>query len=168
MVSMASNLKRSVDTPRRIARILCRALMCAAGLAVAATAANAQTSLPGMAYRADIVVTDCSADCTINVWHFVVTPWTTFWGYQPTWSPDRARVAFTDGYDIFVIPSTGGTRIQITDSYVPNYWFLAPAWSPDGGQIAFVRRRTDGPSELGVMNPDGSGKRALSNNVVWN
>src|SRR5215813_14103649 len=124
MVSMASNLKRSVDMRRRIARILCRALMCAAVLAVAATAVNAQTSLPGMAYRADVLVTDCSADCTVNVWSFVVTPWTTAWGYsggyQPTWSPDRARVAFADGRDIFIIPSTGGKRIEITASYVPN------------------------------------------------
>jgi hypothetical protein len=34
---MTSNLKWSVDTPRKIAPILCRAFMCAAGLAMPAT-----------------------------------------------------------------------------------------------------------------------------------
>jgi hypothetical protein len=102
---MTSNLKRSVDTPRTIARILCRAFMCAAGLAMGATAANAQANLSRMAYRFDgYQLMDCSAGCTLDVWYAVVTPWTTIGGYQPTWSPDGARIAFTDGYNISVIP----------------------------------------------------------------
>jgi Tol biopolymer transport system component len=168
---MTSNLKRSVDTPRRIARILCRALMCVAALALAATEANAQTT--PMAYRWDYYyLWDCPAGCIIAFDSYGFTPWATFGGVQPTWSPSGARVAFTNGYNIFVIPSTGGTAIQLTNN-TSDAFILGPAWSPDGGQIAFVRQ-TSGPAELDLMNADGSGVRALSNraasgnDVLWN
>jgi hypothetical protein len=162
---MTSNLKRPMDTPRTIARILCRAFMCAAGLAMGTTAANAQANLPQMAYRFDwYQLIDCAAGCALDVWPIVVTPWATFWGFShPTWSPDAARIAVTDGYNIYVIPSTGGNAIPLTSATEAT----EPAWSPDGGQIAFVRW-TSGPWELGVMNPDGSGVRTLSNRVGGN
>src|SRR6266536_3623768 len=85
---------------------LCRALICAVGLAVVATAANAQTSV--LAYRSDSVYgpLDCEAGCYWDVYSVVIPAGVV--GYQPTWSPDGARLAFTDGYDIFVIPATGG------------------------------------------------------------
>jgi Tol biopolymer transport system component len=84
-------------------------------------------------------------------------------GYQPSWSPDGAWLAFTSGYEIFVIPATGGNAIKLTNA--TTSYFLAPAWSPDGGQIAFIRQ-TSGASELDVMNRDKSGVRALSNHAA--
>ena len=85
-------------------------------------------------------------------------------GYQPSWSPDGAWLAFTNLYDIFVVPATGGNAIKLTNG-TTSYFLYAPAWSPDGGQIAFIRR-TSGASELDVMNRDGSGVRALSNHAA--
>jgi Tol biopolymer transport system component len=144
--------------------------MCVAGLAVLATEANAQPT--PMAYRLDYYyLSDCPAGCTIQFDSYAFTPWAMIGGTQPTWSPSRARVAVTNGYDIFVIPSTGGTAIRLTNA--TSDAFLGPAWSPDGGLIAFVRE-TSGPAVLGVMNPDGSGVRTLStnaakgNDVLWN
>src|SRR5215831_1744036 len=141
---MTSNLKRPVEMRRRIARILCRALMCVTGLAAAATESNAQPTV--LAYRFDdyYLMGNCDTGCALVVSPYIVTPWAGSGGYQPTWSPDRARIAFTDGYNIFVIPSTAGTPIQLTNA--TSDAFLAPAWSPDGGQIAFVRY-TGGPTE---------------------
>src|SRR5215813_1341862 len=102
---MTSNLKTSVATPRRIARILCRALICVAGLAVVATESNAQPA--PMAGRYDYYyMWDCAAGCILQTDSAVFTPWTIYGGAQPTWSPNGARVAFTTGYHILVIPST--------------------------------------------------------------
>src|SRR5262245_41482753 len=108
---MASNSKSSVDTLRRIARILCRALICAGGLALIATAAEAQTSL--LSYRSVSVYGpfDCEAGCYWEVDSVVIGG---VGGYQNSWSPDGAWVAFTDGYNIFVIPATGGNAVKLT------------------------------------------------------
>src|SRR5262245_18054536 len=135
--------KTSVDTLRRIARIICGALFCAGELAVMATAANAQTSR--LAYRTDFVYGpfDCEAGCYWEVEPHLTLAGVLVYqpGYQPTWSPDGAWVAFTDGYDIFVVPATGGNAVRLTNATTSS--FLAPAWSPDGGQIAVVRQTSE-------------------------
>ena len=41
-------------------------------------------------------------------------------------------------------------------------WYAAPEWSPDGAWIAFTRR-TQGGRSIGIIKPDGSGERALTN-----
>ena len=41
-------------------------------------------------------------------------------------------------------------------------WYAAPEWSPDGAWIAFTRRAQNGRS-IGIIKPDGSGERALTN-----
>ena len=38
----------------------------------------------------------------------------------------------------------------------------APEWSPDGNWIAFTRRGPDG-RRIGIMRPDGTGERMLTN-----
>src|SRR5262249_31586903 len=38
----------------------------------------------------------------------------------------------------------------------------APAWQPDGRKIAWVHVYADGNSDIWIMNPDGSKKRALT------
>jgi Tol biopolymer transport system component len=160
---MTSNLKTSVDMPRRIARILCRALMCVAGLAVVATESNAQTW--PMAGRYDIYyMWDCPAGCILQSGSYGFTPWATFGGAHPTWSPNGARIAFTTGLNILVVPSTGGTAFALTNN-TSDAFLVSPAWSPDGGLIAFIRQ-TSGLEELDVMNADGSGVRALSNGAA--
>jgi dipeptidyl aminopeptidase/acylaminoacyl peptidase len=156
---MTGNFKRSVDTPRTIARLFCRAFMCAAGLAIAAPAAHGQTS--PLAYRSDFYyLIDCEAGCALEVSSSLVTPWTTIFGAsQPTWSPDGRFVGFTDGYNIYVIPATGGQWLGLTNATTDT--FSQPAWSPDGRQIAFVRTTSES-MELGVVNVDKSGQRTLS------
>src|SRR5215471_14488165 len=95
---MTSNSTRSVCTRRRIGRILCRALTCAAGLALASASAHAQPTLAQMAYRADLYdlyFELCVAACdhTYSAVYIVrtssiVTPGGWYSGSKPTWSPD--------------------------------------------------------------------------------
>jgi Tol biopolymer transport system component len=65
---------------------------------------------------------------------------------QPAFSPDGKRIAYLkrykskgyyDFYEGWVIPTSGGTPIQITDS---SYQVTGPIWSPDGKMIAFNSR----------------------------
>jgi len=85
---------------------------------------------------------------------------TTGTDYDPHWSPDGSRIAFTrqgEGAqsDIFVMNADGTDVQQLTDGGdgVTN---LYPEWSPDGTAIAYVAGVTGGPGALVVMKPDGS------------
>ena len=40
-------------------------------------------------------------------------------------------------------------------------WYASPVWSPDGEWIAFTRRGPDG-RRIGIMKPDGTGERMLT------
>ena len=78
--------------------------------------------------------------------------------YQPAWSPDQRRIAFTrttDGYrsfQIFVKPVNGGPARRLTDGRFDE----RPAWSPDGRLVAY--QSMDG---IKVIRPDGSGRRRI-------
>ena len=97
---------------------------------------------------------------------------------QPAWSPDGSKLAFRSNRDgdpeIYVMAADGRgiTRLTFHSGLDGE-----PAWSPDGTQIAF--RRSDffgdfagpghptpgsqpAPSEIWVMNADGSGAAPLT------
>jgi TolB protein len=95
------------------------------------------------------------------------------------WSPDGQRVAFAvvprgpgqrAGLGLWVINADGSNPRRVAR----NAAWSNPAWSPDGRRIAF--RRFDGqlggpqlgsagPSDLFVVNADGSGLRRLTRNA---
>jgi gamma-glutamyltranspeptidase/glutathione hydrolase len=62
---------------------------------------------------------------------------------DPAWSADGARVAFAadrgDGFDLYVVPITGGTPERVTFLPGDERW---PAWTPDN-RIVFAHRAVD-------------------------
>jgi WD40 repeat protein len=90
--------------------------------------------------------------------------------YDPHWSPDGSRIAFTrqgEGArsDIYVMDADGTNVQQLTDGGegVTN---LYPNWAPDGSAIAYVAGVTGGPGALVVMNADGSEPSTLVDGEV--
>ena len=90
------------------------------------------------------------------------------------WSPDGRQLAFTSGNgyagdypQIYVVEAGGGDPLRLTSHVnVPTLTLSIgngyPAWSPDGRQIVFVADQIDGPSEIHVMNADGTDVRRLT------
>jgi TolB protein len=84
-------------------------------------------------------------------------------GWEPDWSPDGTRIAFSSGNDvetqIFIVDIDGSNLVQLTNdrSYNEN-----PVWSPDGKMIAFWSNRT-GNGEIFSIYIDGTGLRNLTN-----
>src|SRR5258705_5236425 len=82
---------------------------------------------------------------------------------DPSFSPDGARIAFesdrSGNQQIYTMASggTGQRRISFGGG-----WYAAPVWSPDGEWIAFTRRVPGAGSRIGVMKPDGSGEKLLT------
>ncbi len=89
---------------------------------------------------------------------------------QPSWSPDRRRVAYTASthdtpnaaWGLWVLDVATGQRQQITDG-PENY---EPDWRPDGSLLVFTNiGRTGGvptSSEIAVITPDGYYYRPLA------
>jgi TolB protein len=79
--------------------------------------------------------------------------------YEPAWSPDGRRIAFTRNADcycagrIFVMRANGRGIRRLTDGRFDE----SPEWSPDGRLIAYSSQRG-----LKVMRPDGSHERRVA------
>ena len=80
----------------------------------------------------------------------------------PSYAPDGAKICFESDrggrQQIYVMGATGGSaqRISFGDGS-----YSTPVWSPRGDFIAFTRQ-SQGKFAIGVMKPDGSGERILT------
>lgn len=90
--------------------------------------------------------------------------------YQPVWSPDGTRIAFTstrdnegdsfDSGEIYVMNADGSGQERLTQNSIGEG---SPRWSPDGDWIAFARRPEAGADriELAIMRSNGANSRML-------
>ena len=76
------------------------------------------------------------------------------------WSPGNTRIAYQSGSDIFVMDADGTNRVQLTNSGRASD--SSPTWSPDGSKIAFTSTRSGIPSQIYVMNADGTDVQKLT------
>jgi hypothetical protein len=86
---------------------------------------------------------------------------------QPAWST-TGRIAYTRQtsdprgsyrYDIFAIPATGGSEVQITSKATTGSFVnMIPAFSPDGTQMLFSSGLLQGDRALYRIRADGAGK----------
>jgi TolB protein len=80
----------------------------------------------------------------------------------PSYSPDGTRICFESDrggrQQIYVMSAAGGAaqRISFGDGS-----YSTPVWSPRGDYIAFTRLGQD-KFAIGVMKPDGTGERVLT------
>ncbi len=101
---------------------------------------------------------------------------------DPDWSPDGQKIVFTShlvgddplnstSTEIYVL-RVNSDGIPVQDG-MPNPQRLtfnseeerAPAWSPDGTRIVYMCRAGGSDFEMCVMNADGTGQTALTNNT---
>jgi len=82
---------------------------------------------------------------------------------SPSYSPDGQQLVFESdrggSQQLYVMNAHGGSAQRISFSEGARY--STPVWSPKGDFIAFTRQRR-GMFSIGVMKPDGSGERILS------
>ncbi|MCC7348056.1 MAG: Tol-Pal system protein TolB [Variibacter sp.] len=81
----------------------------------------------------------------------------------PSYSPDGARICFESDRggkpQIYVMGAGGGQAQRITFKDGGSY--STPVWSPRGDYIAFTKQ-SGGQFGIGVIKPDGSGERLLT------
>ncbi len=81
---------------------------------------------------------------------------------SPSYSPDGTQIVFESdrggSQQLYLMDSGGGAAKRI--SFAQGS-YSQPAWSPKGDLIAFTKR-TGGGFAIGVMRPDGSGERLLT------
>ena len=81
---------------------------------------------------------------------------------SPCYSPDATQICFASDRggqpQIYVMPAAGGAaqRISFGDGI-----YSTPVWSPSGDYIAFTKQSAD-KFAIGVMKPDGTGERILT------
>jgi Tol biopolymer transport system component len=87
------------------------------------------------------------------------------------WSHATNTILLTSQDDLYSVHPDGAGLRRLTDT--PSVWKTAARWSPDGTQISFVGGfNPSGPSELSVMNADGTGLRQIAratstNGATW-
>ncbi len=81
---------------------------------------------------------------------------------SPSYAPDGSRIAFESDrggtQQIYVMGAGGGSAQRISFG---EGRYSTPVWSPKGDYIAFTKQ-TKGGFAIGVMKPDGSGERILT------
>ncbi len=81
---------------------------------------------------------------------------------SPSYSPDGANICFESdrgGHpQIYVMAASGGPAQRISFG---EGIYSTPVWSPRGDYLAFTRQ-AEGKFAIGVMKPDGSGERILT------
>ena len=81
-------------------------------------------------------------------------------GSDPAVSPDRTRIAFSDGIGISIVRVNGTSRRHLVGGLGDEPG--APAWAPDGKKLAFIRSGGSVTNGVWTMKPDASSKRFLS------
>jgi TolB protein len=80
----------------------------------------------------------------------------------PSYAPDGARICFESDrggrQQIYVMGSQGGSAQRISFG---EGTYSTPVWSPRGDYIAFTRQH-QGRFAIGIIKPDGSGERILT------
>ncbi|MBV1700421.1 MAG: Tol-Pal system protein TolB [Hyphomicrobiales bacterium] len=80
----------------------------------------------------------------------------------PCYSPDGSQIAFESDrggtQQIYIMSASGGSANRISFG---SGRYSTPVWSPKGDLIAFTRQSA-GLFSIGVMKPDGSGQRILT------
>jgi TolB protein len=85
---------------------------------------------------------------------------------SPCYSPDGSQIVFNSDRDgnqqLYVMDAGGGGVRRI--SFGAGAQYATPVWSPRGDLIAFTRMGAsqEAPFSIGVMAPDGTGERLLS------
>ncbi|WP_344157778.1 hypothetical protein [Nocardioides koreensis] len=82
---------------------------------------------------------------------------------EGTFPAENGRIAFAaenPGFQIYTIRADGTGLRRVT--HVPGGGASQPDWSGDGTRIAFGRERTDGTSDVIVMDADGSNRHNLT------
>lgn len=81
---------------------------------------------------------------------------------SPSFSPDGGRIVFESDREgsqqLYMMDANGGSQQRI--SFGPGR-YSTPVWSPRGDLIAFTKQE-GGQFKIGVMAPDGSGERILT------
>lgn len=84
----------------------------------------------------------------------------------PCFSPDGSQIAFesdrSGNQQIYVMPAGGGEAVRVSSG---EGRYSTPVWSPRGDLIAFTRQQ-GGRFAIGVMRPDGSGERILTESYL--
>ena len=84
---------------------------------------------------------------------------------DPLWSPDRTKLLFASGGDLYLMNADGSGRVLlIAAEGVTDF-----RWSRDGRQVAFVQSVFEGDEildNLWVMQADGSGARELARSAT--
>ncbi len=86
-------------------------------------------------------------------------------GIGPSWSPDDTQFVFNTcrGGTCGIYKS--GTAPGSEANAIVGDNGNAPAWSPDGKKILY-QVEVDGPKQLVVINPDGTGKKQLTSGAI--
>jgi len=88
--------------------------------------------------------------------------------FDPTWSPDGRAIAYRhqtgdeSTADIFMIDSEGSRLRNLTRS--PGLADWGPDWSPEGEWMAW-NTEGDTDMDLGLVHPDGTGRRVIKPGV---